>query len=350
MSGWTDEAVVGLVACGDLNLQDRDDPGTAFRLVKDYLPESDILFGNCEMCLEDPSSIIKHKPGWIQSDKRMVTGLVEAGFDVLSTANNVNFGTDPILSSIAVLDEHKIAHTGSGRNIQEARRPAIVDRGGVKVGFLAYTAAFFPQGHAAAPDAPGVAGIKIHTAYEAHPRVHEMPGGPATTHSWPDFEELETIGEDIRRLRKNVDVLVVYFHMGFSGESEITEYQRVLAHYVVDQGGDLVLGSSAHLPQAVEVYKDRAIFYGLGNFAFDWYRMATYRSGLLVRCSLAPEGITRVVFKPVYRRNDELNQPEIVTCDGPDGSRIIDTVRELSTALKTDFVIVNDEVVVWEKN
>lgn len=351
MSPWTRTGgdAVTLVACGDVNLQSRDDPRSAFALVRDELAAADVLFGDLEMCLHDPSSRIVDKPGWIQSDVRMVEGLVDTGFAVVSCANNVNHGADAILSSIDVLDRHGIAHVGSGRDLAAARRPAIVERRGLRFGFLANTAVFFPHDHAAGEDAPGVAALKCHTAYQPHPRVHELPGAPAITRSWPDPAALRRLLEDVRQLRPRVDVLVTYFHWGVSGMAELAEYQPIVAREVVDAGADLVLGSHAHMPQPVEVYRGKVILYGLGNFAFDWVKMAKHRTGLIARCDVREGRIRRVAFRPIWRREDDLNQPEIVGLDSPRGREIVSRVVQLSEPLGTKLVAEGGEILVWEE-
>ena len=351
MNRWTARTAesVSLIACGDINLQARADPRSAFALVQDDLADADVLFGNLEMCLYHPGAAIPDKPGWTQSEARMADGLVGAGFMVVSCANNVNHGAEAILSSIQVLDEHGIAHTGSGSNLAAARAPAIVERRGVRFGFLAATAVFFPHGHAAGPDSPGVATIKCHTAYQPHPRVYELPGAPAITRSWPDPDALARLGDDIQTLRSQVDVLVVYCHWGVSGAEELAEYQPTVGHYAIDRGADLVIGSHAHVPQAIEVYKDRVICYGLGNFAFDWVNMRRHRAGLVVRCLVADGRIDQVAVKPVWRRDDELNQPEILGCESAEGRAIVERVVHLSQALGTRLTPAGDELVVWRR-
>ncbi|MCH8229444.1 MAG: CapA family protein [Chloroflexi bacterium] len=348
MTGWINKnnGMVSLLACGDNNLQMRSDPASAYALVSEDLKEADVLFGDNEMCLYEPSSGIVGKPGWTQSEERMVEGLVSAGFTVVSCANNVNYGTEAILSSKRVLSEHGILNTGTGINLPEARKPAITEVRGVRIGFIARTAVFFPHGHAAGPDEPGVASIKCHTAYEPNPRSHELPGAPPIVRSWPSRDALEELAADVRSLRDQVDVLVTYFHWGVSGEERIAEYQQLIGHEMIEQGADLVLGSHAHCPQAVEVYNGKPIFYGMGNFAFDWDRMARWRSGLLVHCGIENKKISSVSFKPVWRREDELNQPEVVSLDHVQGHRIVDRVIELSLELGTTLKCVGNEVVV----
>jgi poly-gamma-glutamate capsule biosynthesis protein CapA/YwtB (metallophosphatase superfamily) len=351
MARWLgkNDRTVSLILCGDINLQQRDDPRSAFALVKADLAEADVLFGDHEMCLFKPSSVIADKPGWTQSDERMVEGLVDAGFDVVGCANNVNHGAEAILSSIDVLERHGVEHTGSGRDLEAARAPAIVEKRGVRFGFLANTAVFFPHDHAAGPDSPGVATIKCHTAYEPHPRVYELPGAPAITRSWPDPAALERVCEDVRRLRPRVDVLVAYFHWGVSGQDELAEYQPTVGHAVVDAGADLVVGSHAHVPQGIEIYRDRVILYGLGNFAFDWVNMARHREGLIAHCAIEGGTIRRVSVKPVWRGEDQLNQPRIVGLDDARGREIVSRVRQLSEQRGTALTASGDEIVVWER-
>jgi poly-gamma-glutamate synthesis protein (capsule biosynthesis protein) len=309
------------------------------------LKEADVLFGDNEMCLYSPKSAITDKPGWIQSEERMVEGLVAAGFDVMSCANNVNYGDEAILSSKRVLSHRGIANTGSGPNRDEARKPAIIERKGLRFGFIARTAVFFPHGHAAGQDTAGVATIKCHTAYEPHPRAHELSGAPPTVRSWPDEAELAELRGDVERLRSKVDVLVTNFHWGVSGDDQLAEYQRILGRDIIDQGVDLVLGSPAHRPQGIELYKGAPVVYGMGNFAFDWDRMARWRSGLLVRCDFEGSSLRKATVKPVWRRDDELNQPEVVGLDHPRGKEIIKRVTELSEQLGTKLREEEGEVV-----
>src|SRR5438045_3515023 len=112
-----------LMLCGDVNVQGRDDPPSAFQLVKPALAEADLLFGDLEMALYRPDATIDEKPGWTQSDPRMVEALVDAGFAAVGCANNVVHGAEAIRSTLAILDRNGIAHTGAGANLAAARAP-----------------------------------------------------------------------------------------------------------------------------------------------------------------------------------------------------------------------------------
>jgi poly-gamma-glutamate synthesis protein (capsule biosynthesis protein) len=337
-----------LILCGDVNVQGRADPASAFSLVQPTLAEADVLFGDLEMALYRPDAALEEKPGWTQSEPRMVEALVAAGFAAVGCANNVVHGAEAIRSTLAILDQHGIAHTGAGEDLAAARAPAIVERGGVRYGFLAATMVYYARGHAASPASPGVAALRCHTAYQPHSRVLEMPGAPAVTRSWPDPGALARLREDLAALRARVDILVAYFHWGVSGMDELAEYQRTVAHDAIDHGADLVVGSHAHKPQGIELYRERAILYGLGNFAFDWINMRPHRTGLLARCRVADRRIREVVVCPVVRREEPLNQPELVSLDHPAGRLIAERVVELSREVGTTLRRRGEELVVLE--
>jgi len=102
------------------------------------LASTDVLYGNLEGPLagtDDPQPI-PHKPGWVHSDPEMAAGLRAAGFSFMSCANNVTYPPEAALRSLAVLDANSIHHAGAGPNLTEARRPAIVERRGMRFGLL----------------------------------------------------------------------------------------------------------------------------------------------------------------------------------------------------------------------
>lgn len=78
------------------------------------------------------------------------------------------------------------------------------------------------------------------------------------------------------------DFIVVYAHWGPEYVKTATSDQMTLAHGFIDAGADLVIGTHPHVIQNIEVYKDKYIYYSLGNFVFDQYFSPDTKRGLLI--------------------------------------------------------------------
>lgn len=95
--------------------------------------------------------------------------------------------------------------------------------------------------------------------------------------------------EDLEKIRKVSDVVVVYTHWGTEYESTASGKIISQAHAFIDHGAGLVIGSHPHVIQQEEVYKGKKIFYSLGNFIFDQYLEPETQKGLLVDVTIAPK-------------------------------------------------------------
>ncbi len=338
-----------LMLVGDTNVQKREKPVEAFERVLPVLRQADVLFGHCEALFAQPSTDpleldITHKHRWQHSEPSQVSAFVDAGFDGVCCASNVAHGAKAVISSIQVMKEAGLPFCGIGMDRSDARKPVIVERDGTTFGFLSYTSVFWHVGHAATDTRPGTSTIKATTGYQPHPRVLEMPGAPAIVTTTPDPQELEEMREDIRALRKAVDIVVLSCHWGVSGSSVVTDYQRAIAHAAIDEGVDLVFGHHPHVLQGAEVYKGKAIFYSLANFAFDWWVMR-HKSfeGLLVRCIVENKRITEVAFVPA-RRDEATNLVELHGPNSEIGRTIADEVAQLSEPYGTQYESLEDRV------
>jgi poly-gamma-glutamate synthesis protein (capsule biosynthesis protein) len=178
--------------------------------------------------------------------KRAVDGLVYAGIQTVSLANNHadNGGVNSFVDMIHTLHESKITTCGGGNNLAEARQPAIQTVKGTRVALLGYNA-IPPGGPYAQAHSPGIAPVN-----------------------------LTTLPHDIAAARKQADLVIPFFHWGIEYTKDPTAIQQQAAHLAIDSGADMVLGSHPHWIQAIESYKGRLIIYCLGNFVFDqdWSR------------------------------------------------------------------------------
>jgi hypothetical protein len=343
---------LSILMFGDTNIQHRQNPADAFKHLMPTLRTADVRFANCEMLFVEPSTDplspdIPHKKTWQHSKPEMVQGLVAAGFDVVGFASNVVYPPSAMMKSLPVLDRAGILHTGSGKNVKEAHRPVIIERKGVKIGFLQWTSVFWHIGHAATDSTPGVATIKIHTSYEPHYRVLEMPGGPPRVITIPNPMELERMRNNIESLRKEVDIVVASFQWGISNSTEIADYQRTLARAAVDAGADIVIGHGPHVLQAIETYHGRPIFFSLGNFVFDWEKQRQTKDGLMVRALVKNKRLARVTFTPLSRNVD--NDPVLLNPNEEEGAEKLKQLIALGGDSGAKFQIEGKEIVVGLK-
>ena len=102
------------------------------------------------------------------------------------------------------------------------------------------------------------------TVYE--PIEHDQPGTPCRIHTFPHREDLQNLLTDIRKLRSQVDVLVLSIHWGIHFVPAVL---ADVAHAAIDAGADIILGHHTHILKPIEVYKGKVIFYSLANFALD---------------------------------------------------------------------------------
>lgn len=337
---------IQLLMTGDINCK-RDGVLSEKPLaqISDELSSADVRIGNLEGAFYDSRVGLDYKPGWFHCEPDMVSS-IDGYFDAVACANNVHNGP-AIEPSGNILDQVGILHTGAGRNATEARRPAIIERNGVKVGLLAYTSIFWPLGHVATADTAGVAAIRNSTSYEPHPRLIEMPGAPAFVRSQPNSEDMAQLRDDIQRLRGEVDVLVVYCHWGVTGSDEIAEYQQAIGRQAIEAGADIVAGAHPHIPQGIEFYQRGVILYSLGNFMFGWKLHQEMTSdGLIARVDIRKGEPWALSVVPVRRTSEG----EIVSCvpGSPDGDRIGNRVARLSKQYGTVFEPVVDRFLIHD--
>jgi len=301
-----------LILTGDLNFMGVTDPTVPFRKVIDDFKSADVRFSNMECCLYAPATgQVWDNEGFMADPGPAGECLKYAGIDAVGIANNVNYGEAAINASVSRLDQLGIKHTGAGANRDVAYAPAIIEKNGVRYGFIQRTSVYWPTNHEATAHTAGVATIKGHTAYQLP--LHKLrpeipppnrPGLPPVPITWADAKALQLFKDDVAKLRAQCDVLVASLHWGL--HKDVLDYMPEIAHAAIDNGADIVMGHGPHYSLPTELYKGKAIFYGLGSFSFhtghggrkhgDWM-------GMMVRATIDNKTITRTTIKLV-RHND----------------------------------------------
>ena len=254
---------------------------------------------------------------------------------------------------------------GAGENIAAARRPAIFDVGGTKVGVLAYCSVV-PRGFQAAANKPGVAPVRVRTFYEQR---DWQPGTPPRIITQPYAEDVSAMVDDIAALRVDVDVLVVSFHWGIHYvPAMIADYQFEVGHAAIDAGADLIVGHHPHILKGIEVYKGMPILYSIGSFALEhplkdvtgteleellkqynlridphWVRYAfpvDSQKTVLVKCTLAEGTIERVALLPAWINPEA--QAELVPAADPRSDEVLEYLRWLCDYYSFDTKLSRD--------
>ncbi len=338
---------------GDVNLMGVEDAAVPFRRVVDTLKQADVVFGNLECCLYDPPVARTMMPDEISGYEGFYaptgTGraLVLGGFHCVGNANNQNYGAEAIMSSNACLDRLGIPHVGTGPNRTAARAPAVITRNGTRFGFLQRTSQYWPNNHEAGETNAGVAVVKVYTAYQ--PVYYKdgtlppnRPGTPPKILTWADRDYLEQFKQDESSLKAQSDIVVSSHHMGHRGD--ILDFQVEIAHAAIDSGADVVMAHAEHYPLAVEIYKGRPIFYGLGSFCFIKSNKRYLKGwvGMMARVSFENNQVSKVAYSLV-RQNDAT---EVLIRPAVEEAEAIAEIQRLSKKFNTRMQAAGDEVIV----
>ncbi len=297
---------------GDTNIQNREDPVSAFSGVRPLFDRADVLLGHAEgmftEAARNPSiPSLPYKDRWRHSTPEMLKGFSDAGFDAVSMASNVSADPAAVSETVDVARRIGIEVCGIGKNAEEARSPAVAVRGSLKIAMLSRTSVFWPQLVPATETRPGAATVRAYNAYQPGRRALEMPGAAPIVITWPDEAELNALLEDIRRAKKEADCVVLSMHWGVSSSPEIQDYQSRIAHAAIDAGASLIFGHHPHVVCPLEVYRGVPIFYSLGNFAFDWEKARNrILDGIVVEADwdTASASVKKVTVTPVRRGGD----------------------------------------------
>jgi poly-gamma-glutamate synthesis protein (capsule biosynthesis protein) len=223
----------------------------------------------------------------------------------------------------------------------------VVERAGVRYGFLQRSSVYWPTNHEAQTDAPGIAVIRGHTAY--HVPVFKTrigvpppnrPGVAPQIVTWADADYLRWFCGDIAALRPRVDVLVASCHWGLG--KEVLQYMKEIAHAAIDAGADIVVGHGPHYALAVEVYRGRPIFYGLGSFSFHTGHGGRRHDswvGMMARVA-AGNGIEAASFQ--FVRHNDRNETYLCRLAG-EGDALAEVI-EASRPFGTKLTPEGDEV------
>lgn len=254
-----------------------------YREIAELLQKPDFTIANLETPITARGDQQK-KEYTYRSSPDALPAFKAAGFDIVNLANNhiLDYGQDGLLDTLKALDAKEILHTGAGKNLEEAYRPVIVEKNGIKVAFLGFS-------HKV-PDNSWKAG-KNH---------------PGTTQLYDPKQAIQTIKET----RDKADLVVVMAHWGEERAEKPLEEQRKMARSFIDAGADLIVGNHPHVLQGLEHYQGKWIAYSLGNFLFTTNDHAPSWETAVLQAECGKDGGCGLTLAPLWNQYAHLKKME----------------------------------------
>jgi poly-gamma-glutamate synthesis protein (capsule biosynthesis protein) len=266
--------------------------------VKTLLSEPDLTVANLETPVTERGE--KQTKEYVyRSSPQALPALRDSGIDVVNLANNhvMDYGAEGLLDTVSNLDAAGIPHVGAGSNLDEALKPVIVEKNGIRIAVLGFSRVVPNSGWKANANQPGVADTYSYTV-------------PVET---------------IRNTKQQADLVVVFAHWGTERKDTPDPVQTDLAHRYIDAGADLVIASHPHVLQGLESYKDKWIAYSLGNFIFTTNDVAKTWETIVLQAECAKTGACSLKAVPVLTK---WASPEPL--EGEAGAKLLQRLSGLS--------------------
>lgn len=253
-----------IIIAGDFSLQGRmKDCHDVARIesalgehLKTILQQSDHAIVNYEgASTNEPKGILKDGP-CLKNAPEGMKALKNAGFDIVSLANNHvgDYSFRGVMDTLRLCEENGMMHVGAGKNLEAASSPLIIDN------------------------------VAILNVCEAEALI--------ATRSTPGLAPIDLISlhYSIKSLRGKAEYVVVIVHGGCEHYPLPTPRMKRVYRYLIELGADAVVSHHQHCYCGYEVFQGKPIFYGLGNFFFDWNRSGKpWNEGYMVKLKLDGE-------------------------------------------------------------
>lgn len=285
-------------------------PEYPYAKLRPEMAKYDIVFANLETSITERGTPHTSKEWTFRMSPQSARHIKTLPLHVVSIANNhmLDYGVDGMNDTIAFLQSTPILYTGAGRNLSQARMPAILTKKNHTFAFLAYCERP-PADFYATEMTPGTAPIRI-----------------------------DYIREDIKQASFQKSRLVmVSLHWGI----EIDQYPRPdqiqTAHALIDAGADVVIGHHPHVPQGIEIYHGRPIFYSLGNAIIGYYNKR-YISNIMALLRYRNNELISVEIIPISGDNYKIEfQPYVES--GKESAETLSRVAQISKPFGTNIRI-----------
>jgi len=283
-----------------------------FQHLQSEISGADIFFTNLEAPFGTTGAAFD-KRFTFRVNPSLVDVLLAGEINLVSLANNhtMDYGADCLNETIDTLEKNNIKYAGAGFSLKEARKPAIIEVKGKRIGFLSYSLTF-PEEFWATDTTAG------------------------TCFPYESF-----VFADVKSLKQTTDFVIVACHWGAELTEQPKPYQTKFGHRLIDSGANLILGHHPHIVQGIENYKGKYIVYSLGNFIFGSYSESA-RDSFLFRLTLREPGETIAQIIPINVYNKEVDlRPEPLK--DARYKTFLEKMNRLSSELNADSIGISSE-------
>lgn len=248
-----------------------------FGQVKARVEQADYSFINmeCPIVKHDSQPILKCGPN-LKSSHEMVEALQWAGFKCVTLANNhiYDYGETGILDTLMCLNERHVDYVGVGNSLKQASKVLYKE-------------------------------VKGKTFAIINCCEHEFSIATDTTSGANPLNPIQQYYK-IKEARRKADYVLVIVHGGHEHYQLPSPRMKETYRFFVDAGADAVVNHHQHCYSGYEVYKEKPIFYGIGNFLFDWegIRNQIWNEGYMVELDFC-SGFPSFELIPYVQCNEE---------------------------------------------
>lgn len=286
---------VNFIAVGDIMLsrlvarraEKANNPYWMWQNIQDFMTQSDFNIWNLESPTNGTPLYSYEETMIFNAPPHLIETLPVMNFLVLNLANNhaLDQGVSWLNTTQKLLSEKGMIHIGTGKTLEEAWTPRIVEKNGIKIAFIS----------------------------ASYTSIND--DGTTLNEYVARVQHTQRLKKSIETAKKDANYTIIIMHAGSEYTRTPTPLQQEFARTAIDSGADMVIGGHPHWAQWIENYGGKYIFYSLGNFIFDQDFSYETKTGLALRVFLRKKDSTttldRVELHPITIEN--YGQPRLMS-------------------------------------
>jgi poly-gamma-glutamate capsule biosynthesis protein CapA/YwtB (metallophosphatase superfamily) len=245
------------------------------------LLKGDVIFTNFEAAVAEKGESVTEGRGFLAPPEAL-DALQALGFNLVALSDNHSFDLKAtgIQNTLREVKSRNLAHAGIGNTLEEAAAPGYLHTPKGTVALVAMASGLIAEGGSATATRPGVNELRVEAGGKPNESTTLLPAEPGNE---PNPEDKQRILGSIRQARQRADLVIVYEHNHVFLNRPFTpmvseelperlapaDWLKKWTHEEIDAGADIIVMHGMPLLHGVEIYRNRVIFYDLGNFIFN---------------------------------------------------------------------------------